>query len=99
MTWVEKLKNKWGIQSNWDFWMIMLTFSLAGMSIGFMRPIVFHIFGIETTTPLWIKILAYLPLILPVYQVGLLFFGFLLGQFPFFWKWEKKMLRRIRIIR
>jgi hypothetical protein len=93
MRWIEKLKNKWGIQSDWDFWMIMLTFSLAGSAIGFVRPIVFHIFGIEQSTPLWIKICAYIPLIPPVYQVGLLFFGFLLGQFPFFWEKEKRLAK------
>jgi hypothetical protein len=93
MSWIKKLKTKWNIKSDWDFWMIMLTFSLAGMSIGVVRPIVFHLFGIEQTTPLWIKICAYIPLIPPVYQVGLLFFGTLLGQFPFFWEKEKQLVR------
>ena len=93
--WIEKLKTKWKIQNDRDFWLIMLTFSLAGMGISVVRPIVFHLFGIEATTPLWIKICAYIPLIPPVYQMGLLFFGTLLGQFNFFWEKEKQLLRFI----
>ncbi len=89
----EKLKQKWGIKSEWDFWMIMLTFSLAGMGITVIRPVVFHLFGIESDTPFWIKVCAYIPLIPPAYQLGLLFFGTLLGQFHFFWEKEKQLVR------
>lgn len=98
-SWVARLKNKWNIQTDWDFWMIMLTFSLAGMFIMFARKIIFHLVGIKATTALWIKILLYIPIIPPSYYVGLLFFGTILGQFTFFWEWEKKVLRRLRLIR
>ena len=74
----EKCKNEW------DFWMIMLSFSLAGMFIMPVRKFIFHVVGITTQTPLWIKILVYIPIIPPTYYVGLLFFGTILGQFPFF---------------
>ena len=93
MKWVRRLKTKWNIQSDWDFWMIMLSFSLAGMAIMPARKIIFHLVGITNHTPLWMKALIYLPLIPPAYQVGLLFFGTLLGQFPFFWEKEKKLMQ------
>ena len=93
MKWAERLKSKWNIQSDWDFWMIMLTFSLAGMSIMSIRKIIFPLLGIKAVTPLWIKILVYIPLFPPIYQLGLLFFGFLLGQFPFFWEKEKRLVQ------
>ncbi len=95
MKWVQRLKTKWNIQSDWDFWMIMLSFSLAGMAIMPVRKLIFHLVGITDHTALWIKALVYLPLIPPVYQIGLLFFGTLLGQFPFFWEKEKKLARFI----
>jgi len=85
MNWIQRLKTKWQIKSNWDFWMIMLSFSLAGMFIMPVRKLIFHLVGITTKTPLWIKIIVYLPLIPPVYYVGLIIFGTLLGQFRFFW--------------
>ncbi len=96
MTWIQKLKTKWDIRSNWDFWMIMIVFSLAGMSIGFERRPIFHLLGIEHETAFWIKALVYIPLIVPIYQLNLLVFGFLLGQFPFFWEKEKKIGRFLR---
>ncbi len=93
MKWAQKLKSKWNIQSNWDFWMIMLTFSLAGMSIVSIRKVIFPLLGIKAATPLWVKVLVYIPLFPPVYQLGLLFFGFILGQFPFFWEKEKRLVK------
>ena len=89
-----KLKKKWNIASNWDFILIMLVFSLAGMSIGFVRPLIFHILHLDHA-PIWVKIIAYIPIIVPIYQCGLIFFGTLLGQFNFFWAWEKKFAARL----
>ncbi len=92
---IKKLKEKWNISSNWDFVMIMLVFSLAGMSIGFFRKPVFHALGINAQTPFWIKTVIYIPLIVPIYQVNLLVYGFLLGQFKFFLEKEKKLVQFI----
>jgi hypothetical protein len=96
MGWVQKLKTKWGIQSNFDFIMIMLAFSLAGSMISVCRPPIFHLLGITKETHLWIKILVYVPLIPPIYQVFLLFWGTILGQFEFFWEKEKKIGRFLK---
>jgi len=78
-----RLKTK--CKSEWDFWMIMLSFSLAGMLIMPVRKFIFHLLGITIKTPLWIKILVYIPIIPPTYYVGLMIFGTMLGQFSFFW--------------
>ena len=91
----QKLKQKWGIKSNWDFLLINLVFAFAGMMIVHERPPIFHLIGITKETPLIIKILVYIPLIFPLYQLNLLIFGFCLGQFSFFWEKEKRMLRFI----
>jgi hypothetical protein len=90
--WVKKLKIKWNIKNNMDFILIMLVFSLAGMFIGTERHFVFHLFGIDKD-PMWVKVLVYIPLIFPLYQINLLVFGFLLGQFEFFLEKEKKLVR------
>ena len=71
-------------KSEWDFWMIMLSFSLAGMFIMPVRKFIFHLVGITVKTPLWIKILVYIPIIPPTYYVGLIIFGSILGQSSFF---------------
>jgi hypothetical protein len=36
-------------------------------------------------------------LIFPIYQILLVFVGFIFGQFSFFWEFEKKMLVRLKL--
>jgi len=85
-----KLKEKWNIKSNWDFFLINVVFACAGLAIGFERRPIFHHLGIDHY-PLWGKTLIYIPLIFPLYQLNLIIFGSLLGQFHFFWEKEKKL--------
>ncbi len=91
----QKLKNKWGITSNFQCFIIILVFSLAGSSIGFVRKPIFFALGIQPHHPLWLKIVVYIPLIVPLYQFFLIFYGTLLGQFPFFWQKEKKLAKAL----
>ncbi len=88
--WIERIKTKWEIQSNRDFWLIMLTYSLAGMLILPVKKIIFHLVGIGDHTPFWFVALVYIPLIPPVYFLGLVIFGTILGQFDFIWGQAKK---------
>lgn len=87
-----KLKKKWGIRRTIDIVFILIVFSLAGMSIVYVRAPVFEVLEIENTH-IVIKTIVYLLVVFPVYQFFLLFFGLLLGQFQFFWDKEKKMAR------
>ncbi len=87
-----RLKLKWGIESNFDFFLINLVFSLAGMGIMFERKPIFHFLGIDRA-PLWFKIFIYIPIFFPTYQFNLLLLGVLVGQGPFFWDKQKKLGR------
>ena len=91
--WVAKLKKKWNVEKDKDFIFIMTVFSLAGMCIVFERKPLFHFIGITAQTPLPLKILLYLATVPFFYQLNLLLFGFLFGQFPFFWEKEKRLGR------
>jgi hypothetical protein len=93
---VQKLMTKWKITSLWDFTAIMLVFSLAGMFVVRVRKPFFVLIGITKETPFVIKFFCWLLIIFPSYQLGLLIFGFLLGQFSFFWEKEKQMFRAIK---
>ena len=90
---IRHLKQKWGIQSNWDLLAIMTVFSLAGMMISVCRKPIFLSLGITPNKPFWLKACVYVPLIFPLYQMSLLVFGFLLGQFGFFWDKEKRLAK------
>jgi len=89
--WIDYLKKKWSISSNWDFFLILVVFSIAGMSIVFVRKPLYHLLGITAETAGWIKFFAWISIVFPTYQINLLIFGFFLGQFNFFWKKGKQM--------
>ena len=90
---VTKLKTKWGISNNFDFIRIMLAFSFAGLAVSFSRRSICHLLGVDHNVAWWIKVLVNVPLFILLYQLWLLLFGTLLGQFAFFWEREKKLGR------
>ncbi len=91
-----RLQQKWGVASVWQVLLIIAVFSLAGSSAVALRKSFFHLLGFTDQTAFWLKAVAYALFLFPTYQVLLLVYGSLLGQFGFFWAKEKKMLRAIR---
>jgi manganese efflux pump family protein len=96
MKFLQKLKDKWEIETWLQFWIIMIVFSITGSVASWSAKHILFFFGIsrETMNPFlfWpIRIL----LIFPAYQILLLFVGTAFGQFKFFWAFEKKTLSRI----
>ncbi|MDF3128789.1 hypothetical protein P0Y35_06250 [Kiritimatiellaeota bacterium B1221] len=71
----------------------MLTFALAGSSITRIRKLFWPLLGFTDETSMWIQVPTYIALIFPTYQIMLMIFGTLTGQFRFFWKKEKAMLK------
>ncbi len=91
--WVERLKDKWGITSSFQVFMICVVFSCAGLSITQIRRLFWPLLGFGPETSMWIQVPTYILLIFPTYQIMLLIFGTLFGQFRFFWEKEKKLLQ------
>lgn len=92
--WVEKLKQRWKLKSAWQVIVILLVFACTGFTVLLLkRPLLGFLTGNQGDTVL-ISVLYYL-LILPVYNVLLLAYGFLFGQFHFFWEFEKRFVNRI----
>jgi hypothetical protein len=92
---LEKLKKRWDIKSNVDLVLILLVFSLSGFSILFVTNPIFSWLGIDADTSMVLKTTLRILLIIPIYQLLLLIYGFLFGQFGFFWEKEKRMIRWI----
>ena len=92
---LEKLKGKWGLSSLFQVVMILLVFSLTGMTVVLIRPVIFSWFGFDDQTNFITKSITYILLIFPMYQILILIFGALLGQFSFFWEKEKKLFSAI----
>lgn len=94
-SYLQKLKKKWGLKSLYQVVMVLIVFSLTGMTVVLVRPLIFSFFGFDELTPFWLKAITYLLLVFPMYQVLILVFGALLGQFSFFWEKEKKLFAAI----
>lgn len=94
MSWVDKLKNRWKLKNGLQVVLVLVVFACTGFTVLFLkRPLVAY-FTTDGEQNIWFSITYYV-LILPIYNVILLFYGFLLGQFSFFWEFEKRMYQRI----
>ncbi|MFL5729346.1 MAG: DUF6787 family protein [Cytophagaceae bacterium] len=91
---LEKLKQRWGIKSYWQMAVIFIVFGVTGSSSVSVGRTILELVGIDNSTPGWIYWPLRILLVFPAYQVLLVFFGWLFGQFDFFWAFEKKMLSR-----
>lgn len=96
---MKKLKERWGIHNNWQLVIIFIVFGLTGSSSVLLKKYVLHSLGIFQDEIVWY---AYWPLNIFVvflfYQLLLICYGTALGQFRFFWAFEKKMwCRMLRI--
>jgi hypothetical protein len=87
-------KERWNIKSNWQVFVILVVFAVTGSTAAYVSKPVLELFGIvKGAVSNWIYYPLYIILIFPIYQVLLVSFGFLFGQFTFFWAFEKKMLK------
>jgi hypothetical protein len=92
------LTKRWAVSSFWQFLLIMTVFSVTGFSILYVRSWIFDLLGITKAVSIYWRILLSVVVIMPVYQVLLLFYGFIFGQFRFFWNFEKRFFSRITTI-
>lgn len=92
---LQKLMQKWQLKNMFQVIMVLLVFSLTGSTVVLLRQVLFDFLGFTQQTPFWLKTIAYLIFIFPAYQLLILIYGFMLGQFSFFWKKERKLLQRM----
>lgn len=96
MSWIDKLKNRWKLKNGLQVCLVLLVFACTGLTVLFLkRPLVGYFTSADGERNTWFSVIYYI-LILPIYNVILLFYGFLFGQFSFFWEFEKRMFRRMR---
>nr|WP_299340916.1 DUF6787 family protein [Allomuricauda sp.] len=92
----KKLENKWVVTYRWEMIAIFIVFAITGsVSAKLAQPLTEWIGLQRETVSGWIYWPVRILLILPIYQVLLILFGWLFGQFNFFWNFEKKMLKRM----
>jgi hypothetical protein len=92
----DRMKEKWGIQSNLDLVAILIVFAINGSLAAWVANPITEFFGLDrATTNGWIYWPVRILLIFPIYQLTLPLIGWCFGQFKFFWAFEKKMLERM----
>jgi len=100
---LKKLKKKWGISSDFQLFIIFVVFAITGSSsVRLGKPLLsFFSISPELFSDFYLGNALYfilrLIIIFPIYQILLLFFGTIFFQFKFFWKFEKKILKRMGV--
>ena len=98
---MDKLKKRWGIHSNFQLIVIFIVFAITGSSSVYVAKPFLEWIGMERANfsdawwSSWVYWTLRLLLIFPFYQILLVIYGWLFGQFRFFWNFEKKMLSRM----
>jgi len=100
MSYLSKLKSKWGIKSNFQLFIILLVFALTGSSSLKLTTPILDFLNItkDTFSDTYFGVFFYwcfkIIIIFPIYQILLLLFAIVFFQFNFFWTIEKKMLSK-----
>lgn len=93
---LQRLQSKWQLKSLTQVFLVLLVFACTGTTILFIKNPILAFFGIQRGEGQGaFNTLAYLLLVLPLYQIFLLVYGFIFGQFRFFWEKEKQLVKRI----
>ena len=92
----KKLQQHWGV-SGWQFVAIFCAFGVTGTFTAWVSRYITSWLNVADKSWEW-WLLKILVLVIG-YQIFLLCFGFLFGQFAFFWKFEKKILRRMGLMK
>ena len=96
----KKLEKKWILDYKWEMIRVFMVFAFTGSSSLFVgRPIIRFIGITKENLNLTLYWFLYIIIGLIFYQILLVIFGWLFGQFKFFWEFEKKMLRRFGLNR
>lgn len=91
----KKLENKWVLDYKWEMIRVFMVFAITGSSSLYIgRPIIKWLGITKDNLSPFLYWTLYIILGILFYQILLVSFGWLFGQFQFFWNFEKKMLRR-----
>ncbi|MDG1328898.1 MAG: hypothetical protein P8P27_01545 [Flavobacteriaceae bacterium] len=94
----KKLEKKWKLTYRWEMIRVFIVFAITGSSSAIVGKPFLKMVGITSNNlqPV-IYWLLYVLISFIFYQVLLISIAWLFGQFQFFWDFEKKMIRRMRL--
>ena len=92
------LLKRWKV-SKTELVLILCVFAITGTTTAYLSKAIPDWIGLTEETHWAPKLGLRLVVLIFGYQAVLLCVAFLLGQFPFFWRFEKKLLQRLRILK
>ena len=97
---IKYLKDKWNLKSNFQLVIILIVFAITGSgSLYISKPLMeFLSISLENMDIYLYWILRFI-IVTVVYQFVLLLVAFVFGQFNWFWNFEKKILKKMRLIK
>lgn len=90
--WFERLKVKWKL-GGLQVVLVLIVFACTGFTVLWLKKPILGMLMPVGDTKWWYSVLYYV-FILPLYNIVLLIYGFLFGQFSFFWEFEKRTFSR-----
>lgn len=94
----DALQKRWKV-SKTALFLILCVFAVTGTTTAYISRAITGWVGFTETTPWGWKLLLRLAILIFGYQVILLLVAFLFGQFSFFWKFEKRLLQRLGLLK
>ena len=91
-----KIKKHWGIESNFQAFIIFIVFAFTGASVLLAKNIIYAQFGVSPEWAWYTRLCIWIFIVLPTYYVLLIFFGTIFGQKKFFVHFIKKSFNRLR---
>jgi len=96
----KKLEKKWILDYKWEMIRVFIVFSITGsFSVFIGRPFIKFIGITKDNLNPFLYWVLFIFIAMVFYQILLVCFGWIFGQFQFFWNFEKKMLRRFGLKR
>jgi hypothetical protein len=92
---LHRLQARWQLRSLRQVVVVLVVFACTGTTAMFLKKPIFDFLGVDSSMAWWLRMFIWCATILPAYNVLLLLYGFIFGQFDFFWNFEKKFFRRM----
>lgn len=95
---LQALQKRWKVTKA-DLVLILCVFAITGFTTAFISKAITGWVGFTEATHWLPKLSVRLAVLIFGYQAILLAVAFLLGQFSFFWQYEKKILRKLGLMK
>ena len=97
---IKYLKDKWNLKSNFQLVIILIVFAITGSgSLYISKPLMEFLSISSENMDIYLYWTLRFIIVTVVYQFILLLVAFVFGQFNWFWNFEKKILKKMRLIK